>query len=245
MIYSDSTDTAPIETDMPSPEALPIAYTFSPAVTPFFANVAASAAETALSLSPDFALFQETDTGVAVFMKIYNSLTRQKEEFVPMEEDKVKMYACGITVSGEAHVAHFTAMAKAGVKDVLHFSISSGLARTTSVAKEAAEAVKKEYPDFNMVSVDPLGATILQGMLVSLARSHCARTIIRFLPVDLVHGDLFRAAVVEADWGGRLLKCNGGAQRFPQNGWKSFDECKGIRELDCETDMSNRCESRT
>ena len=40
----------------------------------------------------------------------------------------------------EAHVAHFTAMAKAGVKDVLHFSISSGLARTTSVAKEAAEA---------------------------------------------------------------------------------------------------------
>ena len=47
------------------------------------------------------------------------------------------------------------------------------------------------------------------------------------------------------DWGGRLLKRNGGAQRFPQNGWKSFDECKGIRELDCETDMSNRCESRT
>lgn len=69
----------------------------------------------------------------------------------------------------DAHVAHFTAMAKAGVKDVLHFSISSGLARTTSVAKEAAEAVKKEYPDFNMISVDPLGATILQGMLVSLA----------------------------------------------------------------------------
>ena len=37
------------------------------------------------------------------------------------------------------------------------------------------------------------------------------------------------------DWGGRLLKCNGGAQRFPQNGWKSFVECKGRRELDCET----------
>ena len=46
------------------------------------------------------------------------------------------------------------------------------------------------------------------------------------------------------DWGGRLLKSNGGAQRFPQNGWKSFNECKGIRELNCETDMSNRCESR-
>ena len=40
------------------------------------------------------------------------------------------------------------------------------------------------------------------------------------------------------------LKCNGGAQRFPQYGWKSYVECKGIRELDCETDKSSRCESR-
>lgn len=44
-------------------------------------------------------------------MKIYNSLTRRKEEFVPIEEGKVKMYACGITVSGEAHIGHaFQAM---------------------------------------------------------------------------------------------------------------------------------------
>ncbi len=39
-------------------------------------------------------------------MKIYNSLTRRKEEFVPLEKGKVKMYACGITVSGEAHIGH-------------------------------------------------------------------------------------------------------------------------------------------
>lgn len=39
-------------------------------------------------------------------MKIYNTLTRTKEEFVPLEEGKVKMYACGITVSGEAHIGH-------------------------------------------------------------------------------------------------------------------------------------------
>ena len=45
------------------------------------------------------------------------------------------------------------------------------------------------------------------------------------------------------DWGGRLPKSNGGAQRFPQNGWKSFIECKGRRELDCETDRSSRNES--
>lgn len=39
-------------------------------------------------------------------MKIYNSLTRRKEEFKPLEEGKVRMYACGITVSGEAHIGH-------------------------------------------------------------------------------------------------------------------------------------------
>ena len=46
------------------------------------------------------------------------------------------------------------------------------------------------------------------------------------------------------DWGGRLPKRNGGAQRFPQAGWKSAIERKGIRELDCETHKSSRYESR-
>ena len=46
------------------------------------------------------------------------------------------------------------------------------------------------------------------------------------------------------DWGGRLPKSNGGAQRFPQIGRKSIKECIGIRELDCETNKSSRCESR-
>ena len=50
-------------------------------------------------------------------------------------------------------------------------------------------------------------------------------------------------SVGQFDWGGRLPKSNGGAQRFPQNGWKSFIECKGRRELDCETDRSSRNES--
>lgn len=39
-------------------------------------------------------------------MKIYNSYTKRKEEFQPLEGKKVKMYACGITVSGEAHIGH-------------------------------------------------------------------------------------------------------------------------------------------
>ena len=46
------------------------------------------------------------------------------------------------------------------------------------------------------------------------------------------------------DWGGRLPKSNGGAQRFPQIGRKSIEECIGIRELNCGTYKSSRCESR-
>ena len=49
----------------------------------------------------------------------------------------------------------------------------------------------------------------------------------------------------EFDWGGFLLKYNGGAQRLPQDGWQSSLECKGIRELNCDTDRWNRYESRT
>lgn len=39
-------------------------------------------------------------------MKIYNSMTRKKEEFKPLEEGKVKMYACGITVYDLSHIGH-------------------------------------------------------------------------------------------------------------------------------------------
>ena len=39
-------------------------------------------------------------------LKIYNTLTRKKEEFQPINDGKVSMYACGITVSGEAHIGH-------------------------------------------------------------------------------------------------------------------------------------------
>ncbi len=39
-------------------------------------------------------------------MKIFNTLTRQKEEFVPLEPGKVKMYACGPTVYNFIHIGN-------------------------------------------------------------------------------------------------------------------------------------------
>ena len=45
------------------------------------------------------------------------------------------------------------------------------------------------------------------------------------------------------DWGGRLLKGNGGAQRLAQHGRKSCSECKRISQPNCETDGSSSNES--
>jgi cysteinyl-tRNA synthetase len=39
-------------------------------------------------------------------LKIYNSLTRQKETFVPLHEGHVQMYVCGPTVYNDAHLGH-------------------------------------------------------------------------------------------------------------------------------------------
>jgi cysteinyl-tRNA synthetase len=39
-------------------------------------------------------------------VKLYNTLTRSKEEFVPLEEGKVKMYVCGPTVYNYIHIGN-------------------------------------------------------------------------------------------------------------------------------------------
>ena len=62
---------------------------------------------------------------------------------------------------------------------------------------------------------------------------------IRVLILSLVSG---RVTLTDGqfDWGGSRLKSNDGVQRFPQDGRQSSVECKGIRELNCETDRSSR-----
>jgi len=39
-------------------------------------------------------------------MKLFNTMSRQKEEFIPIEEGKVKMYACGPTVYNYFHIGN-------------------------------------------------------------------------------------------------------------------------------------------
>ena len=37
---------------------------------------------------------------------IYNNLTKKKEEFIPIEQGKVKIYVCGVTVYDDIHMGH-------------------------------------------------------------------------------------------------------------------------------------------
>ncbi len=37
---------------------------------------------------------------------IYNSLTRKKEEFIPLNHPKVNIYTCGVTVYDDSHIGH-------------------------------------------------------------------------------------------------------------------------------------------
>ena len=39
-------------------------------------------------------------------LRLYNTLTRRKEEFQTLEPNHVKMYVCGVTVYNDAHVGH-------------------------------------------------------------------------------------------------------------------------------------------
>ena len=39
-------------------------------------------------------------------MKLYNTLSKTVEEFIPFEEGKVKMYTCGPTVYNYAHIGN-------------------------------------------------------------------------------------------------------------------------------------------
>ena len=67
------------------------------------------------------------------------------------------------------HEEYFRNIAKQGIRKLIHFTISSGLARTVEVANQAIDEIKKEYPDFECIVIDPLTTTLGQGLLVRTA----------------------------------------------------------------------------
>ena len=40
-------------------------------------------------------------------MLLYNTLTRREEEFAPSQDNRVRIYACGLTVYSRGHIGNF------------------------------------------------------------------------------------------------------------------------------------------
>ncbi|UCG68307.1 MAG: cysteine--tRNA ligase, partial [Thermoplasmata archaeon] len=104
-------------------------------------------------------------------LKVYNTLTRKKEEFVPMEGKKVKMFVCGPTVYDHTHLGHtktyiaFDVIAKylryrgydvfylQNITDIDDRIINRAKERGTSEKELADEFTEKYYQDMEELSI--------------------------------------------------------------------------------------------
>ncbi len=84
-------------------------------------------------------------------IKIYNTLTGKKEEFVPLNKNKVNMYACGITVSGNAHVGH---LFQALIYDIIRKYLKKSGYEIT-YARNYTDIDDKIIANANKLNVDP------------------------------------------------------------------------------------------
>ncbi len=125
-------------------------------------------------------------------MKIFNTLTRTKEEFVPLEEGKVKMYVCGPTVYNFIHIGNARPMIVfdtvrrymeykgyevnyvsnfTDVDDkIIKKSVEEGIP-AEEVAQRYIEECKQDMADMNVkpATTHPLATQEIQGMLDMIA----------------------------------------------------------------------------
>lgn len=106
--------------------------------------------------------------GETTFVKDNFQTQQEYVQFFEMLKDKSNNVSTSKN-NTEIHREYFESLAKAGHNNVLHFTISYGLANTLDNAEEAAAIVKEKYPKFNLKVVESCTATVGQGMLVRIA----------------------------------------------------------------------------
>ncbi len=88
-------------------------------------------------------------------IKIYNTMKRKKEPFIPQKEKEVSMYACGVTVYDLSHIGHARAMV---VFDIIHrYLRASGYEVTfvrnyTDIDDKIINRANEESVAFNVIS---------------------------------------------------------------------------------------------
>jgi cysteinyl-tRNA synthetase len=88
-------------------------------------------------------------------LRIYNTLTASKEEFVPLTPGQVKMYVCGVTVYDNCHIGH--ARANVAFDVVYRYLRYAGYAVTyirnyTDIDDKIINRANREGVPFNVVS---------------------------------------------------------------------------------------------
>ncbi len=88
-------------------------------------------------------------------LEIYNTLTNQKEEFKPIEENKVRMYVCGMTVYDYCHLGHARVMIAFDViyRYLLHKGFDVSYARNiTDIDDKIIQRAIKNDEDFTALT---------------------------------------------------------------------------------------------
>jgi cysteinyl-tRNA synthetase len=90
-------------------------------------------------------------------MRLFNTLTRQEEEFAPLRDDTVRMYTCGLTVYARGHIGNFRTFVAVDVlrrtlRHVAGFGVRQAMNFTdvddrTIIESQAAGVPLREYTD--------------------------------------------------------------------------------------------------
>ncbi len=88
-------------------------------------------------------------------MKIYNTLTKKIEEFKPIEEGKVRIYFCGMTVQDSPHLGHLRAFLAADI--LVRYLEYKGykvkfILNITDIDDKIIQKANKENKDFREIS---------------------------------------------------------------------------------------------
>ncbi len=105
-------------------------------------------------------------------LKIYNTLARDKQEFIPITPNKVSMYVCGMTVYDYCHLGHARVMVvfdmvyrwfKASGYDVTYVrnitDIDDKIIRRAAENNESIHALTQRFVDEMHVDADALGVS--------------------------------------------------------------------------------------
>ncbi len=91
---------------------------------------------------------------------------------MPVDDFYARMKGGAVARTAAANIGDFRAafepLAKEG-KDILYVGFSTGLSTTSNAAAMAAEEMKEEYPDVQIVTIDTLCASAGEGLMVKLA----------------------------------------------------------------------------